>query len=92
MDNESKITIFKWESTAQVLIRCFWIGAAFNVLWALCFLTLRDWQYEFVQNYISLTRDGFDLLWLSWISVWKFGTLACLVPYFAILHMLGGKQ
>ena len=86
-----KTTEITLESIAQVLIRCFWIGVALQLVWVIWFFAVGQWAYELNHHLFGLTRHEFDLMMLCWMAAWKFCLIAALVPYLALRMMLRGK-
>ena len=86
MNNQIKSTAFTLESTAKILIRCFWMGIATLILWFVGFLAGGQWGYEFHQPLWSgLTRHEFDLINLCAMAILKVGVFAVfLLPYLSI--------
>ena len=87
-------TRFTMESTAQILIRCFWMGLLLQLLWFSVFLYGGQWAFQIHQGWWSgLTRETFDLINLVGISVLKtIVFVGFLLPYFAIRMVLRGNR
>ena len=86
-----KTTEITLESTAQVLIRCFWMGKAFQVFWLSLFLAGGQWLYE-LNQWVSWSRHEFDLCNIyALVFLELLVYVGFLVPYFAIRMVLGQK-
>ena len=86
-----KTTAFTLESTAQVLIRCFFIGFALQLLWLIWFFAFGQWTYEIHKQWFS--RHEFDLIFYCWIAFWELCVfVGFLVPYLAIRMTLHGRN
>ncbi len=80
-----KTTSFTLENTAQILIRCFWIGLAFQILVFFFAVGTRDWAYEVHKQFFDISKREFDLVLYCWIALVKFILLiGFLLPYIAI--------
>ena len=83
-----KTTEFAFELTAQVFIRCFWMGKAFQVSWIFLFLVGGQWLYELNQM-VSWTRHEFDLCNIYvLVFLEAFLYVGFLLPYLAIRMVL----
>ena len=83
-----KTTGFTLETTAQVLIRFFWIGFALLILSSVGFIACAPLAFEVVQNWYSISRNEFDLILFQSNIVWKMMVFAALVLYLAIQLVL----
>ena len=83
-----KTTEFAFELTAQVFIRCFWMGKAFQGSWILLFLAGGQWLYE-LNQWVSWTRHEFDLCNIYvLVFLEAFLYVGFLLPYLAIRMVL----
>ena len=94
MNNQTPSTAFTLESTAQILIRCFWIGFASIFLWFCGFMATREWSYEISQQlWPGLTQHEADLVNLCGIGLLKLVVfVGFLLPYLSIRLVLKGKH
>ena len=94
MNKQIKSTAFTLESTAQILIRCFWIGFASIFLWFWGFMATRQWSYEISQQlWAGLTQHEVDLVNLCGIGLLKLVVfVGFLLPYVSIRLVLKGKH
>jgi uncharacterized membrane protein len=83
-----KTTPFTLETTAKILIRCFWMGAGLQLFWAFWFFAGGEWAYEFHSHFFDLSRHEYDLMMIFWLALWKICLLGVLLPYFAIRMVL----
>ena len=89
--NTSDLTL---DSIGKVLIRCFWMGMAFVILWFVGFLAGGQWSYEFHQPlWAGLTRHEFDLINLCAMAIVKSVVfVGFLLPYLSIRMVLTGRN
>ena len=94
MNGNINSTAFTLESTAQILIRCFWMGTALLIFWFGAFLVGGHLSYEFHQPLWSgLTRHEFDLINLGGMAIVKLGIFVLfLLPYLSIRMVLRSNQ
>lgn len=79
-----KTTEFTLETTAQVLIRFFWIGFALLILSSLGSIVCAPLAFEVVQNWYNISRAEFDYILFQSNIAWKMMVFAALVLYLAI--------
>lgn len=73
------------EDVAGVLIRCFWIGFVFLMLWAVLFIGLGDLIYKVHSSMYDMTRGQFDIIhYCGMLAVKSFVFLVFLMPYIGI--------
>ena len=95
MNNQTQSTAFTLESTAQILIRCFWMGFASIFLWFFGFMATRQWSLEIFQQlwFSGITQHEADLVNLCGIGLLKLVVfVGFLLPYLSIRLVLKGKH
>jgi len=87
--NESSGFISNLEALSSILIRCFVIGAIFNMLWFIFFLLSGDLGYTIHAKWFQISRHEYDLLnYYGMVFVKGFIFLLFLLPYIAIRMVL----
>lgn len=89
-----KTTSLNLDTISRVLIRCFWIGVGFQVVFFLLFMAGAEAGYGFHKNlWTGLTRHEYDLIALCFLAFMK-TCVFCgfLVPYLAIRLYLKGDN
>ena len=88
-----KTTSFTLENTAQILIRCFWIGLALQTLCFVFALGAGEWAYEIHKQLFDISKQQFDLILYWWIALVKIILLfGFLLPYIAIRMVISRQS
>lgn len=88
MDNKDHNTVFL-ETLAMVLIRSFFVGVVFLILWFLLFLVGADWMYRVHPKWFDITKHDFHLInyyGMAFVKISIF--LFFLFPYLSIRLIL----
>ena len=93
MKSTNNCTPFTLESTAQIFIRCFWIGMGVVSVWFGLFVLAGPWSYEIHRHlWHGLTQHEFALINLCGMAIMKLGVFSgFLLPYLGI-RMVINKQ
>jgi len=77
------------EIVARVLIRCFFAGAIFLLIWFLLFLSAHDWIYGIHSRWFDITKQQFGMVHYFGMAMTKiFILLAFLMPYIFLRILL----
>jgi hypothetical protein len=80
MDIQTLTTFLMW---------CTLVNVGFLILFALIFLTARDLVYRIHSQWFSFSRETFDLVFYSFLGIYKvFFIFFNLVPWL-VLHYMG---
>ena len=83
MNKEEQIMLM--ENIAGVLIRCFFLIFALNLLWFVFFLLGGDWAYYLHSHWFDLSSHDYDLVFYCIMALTKiFSFVFFLFPYIAI--------
>ena len=83
MNTEKNCNIL--DVVSRVLIRCFWGGVIFLLIWIVFFITLGDGIYSVHSRWFTISRQQFDMINYSGIALIKgFVFLVFLLPYICI--------
>ena len=83
------------DALAKVLIRCFLMGLALQLLWFVLFMRVGEWAYGIHSEWFELlTRHDFDLMNYYGMALLKIGIFTFfLIPYLSIrLVLLSNKR
>ena len=73
------------EIIAKILIRCFWMGIAFQFYLLFWALPGADWAYSVHSKLFDFSRSEFDLMMYGFMGLVKLiSIVGFLFPYFAI--------
>lgn len=87
--NSTPITL---ETAAKVLIRCFWMGIAFQLFILIWITPAGDWAYQMHRNLFNISRHEFDLIMYCFMGLVKLiAVTGFLFPYLAIRLVLRKK-
>jgi hypothetical protein len=91
--NELSNFIGDLDTLSNILIRCFVIGAIFNMLWFIFFLLGGDFGYTIHAKWFQISRHEYDLLnYYGMAFVKGFIFLLYLFPYIAIRMVLRRRK
>ncbi|MBN2327035.1 MAG: hypothetical protein JXR73_07760 [Candidatus Omnitrophica bacterium] len=79
--------------TAQILIRCFWIGFIILFFWFFMILLAHDLIYRIHSSMFHITETQFDVMMYAGLGLTKlFVFFFFLIPYICILWVQAGKK
>lgn len=94
MNDTTDSTPFSLELTAEILIRCFWMGLVVLAFWFVGFTACGNWAFAFhKQLWTGITQHEFDLINLVGMTILKSVVfVGFLFPYLGIRMVLRKEQ